>query len=384
MNILIVVPYFYPALAYGGPAKVVYDLARELAKKYNISIYTTDVWDEKRRILKGERLKSRKNMVVKYYSNIINSIAFKYRIFTSFGMVLSYFREMNKYDIVHINDVFVLPNLLIGLTAILFNKPYVYSPHGVLDPVRTRKKKLFKTMIYELVAKRVLKGAKKIVATSDEEKRVLNQLGFDNVLTIFNGLPTRKFQPTHKFQKYKDKEKLILLYVGKIHPLKGLKELVEALKEVPFSYQLLIAGPDDGDLANIKKIISKYSIKNVSFLGFVNDNEKAELFGISDLFVHPSISEGFSISILEAMNYGLPVLITKACNFPDVAKHKAGIELKGANLRDEIRQTLCKLAENPNMLNGMGKRARVLLVNKYSIESMAIQVEALYQRLGLN
>lgn len=382
MKILLVIPYLYPALAYGGPAKVIYDLACELAREHKVTIYTSDTWDAKRRIFEREKLRNRKNLGVRYYRNLVNSIAFKHRIFTSFGMVTTYFKERNNYDIVHINDVFILPNLLIGIIAILFNKPYVYSPHGVLDPTRTRSKKLSKVLVYELIAKRVLGKASKIIATSDEEKNVLKNLGFDKILTIFNGLSTQKVRPSDRFRDHKVGKKFTLLYIGKIHPLKGLRELIEALKGLSFSYQLLIAGPDDGELENLKGMVLRYKLKNIFFLGFVNESEKAELFNLSDVFVYPSFSEGFSISILEAMNYGLPVLITKACNFPDVGRYEAGVVLEGVNLQKEIREALGVLVENPNSVKQMGKMARELLIEKYSIVSMAKRVETLYQQIS--
>ena len=86
-RILEVVSYFFPALSYGGPAKVVYDLSKELSKKNQITVYTTDVWDEERRIKESEKLKNSQNFKVCYFLNIINSLVFSQRFFTGFGMV---------------------------------------------------------------------------------------------------------------------------------------------------------------------------------------------------------------------------------------------------------------------------------------------------------
>jgi len=378
-KILIVVPYLYPALSYGGPAKVVYDLAEELSKKNAVTVYTTDAWDAERRISGKEKLKGNGNLKIRYFRNLINSIAYKYRIFTSFGMVCSYLRERDQFDTVHLNDVFVLPNLLIGYLAFLYKKAYVYSPHGVLDPVRTRRKFLLKKIVYRLIAGRILRGAKTLIATSDSEKNTLQALSFRNVITVFNGVPTRKFQPSGKFQKYKNEKKLTMLYVGKIHPLKGLKELIRALKNITFPFQLLIAGTDDGDMEYIQKLISQYKLRNIFFLGFVNDGQKAELFNLCDLFVQPSLSEGFSISILEAMNYGRPVLITKACNFPDVKIYNAGIVLEtGEKLVSNLKEELIFINKNKSLLKPMGENAKRLVSKKYSIGSMADKMLKIY------
>ncbi len=379
MKILIVVPYLYPALTYGGPAKVVFDLAVKLAKKHDVTIYTSDAWNGKRRISENEKLKSKNNFNVKYFRNLINGIAYKYRIFSAFVMVTSYLIEKDDYDIVHINDVFILPNLLIGFLAVLYKKPYVYSPHGVLDPVRIRKKFLLKKILYFLLARNVLGNAKTLIATSEVEKKVLNDLGFKRVVAVYNGVSTKRFVPTKKYRRFKNNNKFTMLYVGKIHALKGLKELISALKNIKFEYQLLIAGPDDGDLENLRNLISKYKLKDIYFLGFVDDNEKTELYDLSDLFVHPSLSEGFSISILEALNYGLPVLITKACNFPDVEKYKAGIVVNENNLTNELEKAISLADKQRNLLRDMGRNGAILLKKYYSIEEMARKITRIYE-----
>ncbi len=378
MRVLMICPYLYPALSYGGPAKVVYDLARELSRKHEVTIYTSDVWNNTRRISKKEKLLSTRIFKIYYFKNLINSIAYNQRIFTSFGYTLKYIINREKYDIVHLHDVFVLPNLLIGLTAKLFNKKYVYSPHGVLDPVRTKNKSLFKKLVYNYLARYVLQNAANLIATSDDEKKVLNNLGFKKVITVYNGIPIREITPTFKYKKFGN-EIFTILYIGKIHELKGLKELVIALKNSKINYQFLVAGPDDGDLDNLKNTIRENNIKNVTFLGFVNDNEKAELFKLSDLFVHPSLSEGFSISILEAMSYKLPLLITNACNFPDVKKYNAGIIVNESNLIKELTNTFKNFDKDENSLKSMGENGYSLVVKKYSIKSMAEKALKIYE-----
>jgi glycosyltransferase involved in cell wall biosynthesis len=379
MKILQVISYFYPALTYGGPAKVAYDLSKELTKTNQVTVFTTDVWDETRRIKDAEKLKNTKSFEVRYYRNILNKTAFKLRLFTGFGMVLDYFRERDRYDVVHIHDVFILPHLFIGYVAIFFKKPFFYSPHGVLDPVRLKDKSMAKFLIYNILVKKVLKRAKTVICTSDEEKAVLEKLGFLNCTTVFNGVAEVAVEPSKKYSKYSRDDLLTFLYVGKIHPLKGLKELLIAMSQMDISCQLLIAGPDDGGKSDLIRVIEDKNLSNVHFLGYVNDEEKRELFDLADLFVHPSLSEGFSISILESLNNGVPVLITKACNFPDVEKYGAGMVLPNENLVTKIRKSLIAIYDNKSKLRMMGENGRKLIKGKYSIQAMAEKVERIYK-----
>jgi len=379
MRILQVVPYLYPALSYGGPAKVVYDLAKELAKKHEVTVYTSDAWNENRRILEKEKLSNLENFRIEYFPNLFNKLAYKYRIFSSFSMVYAYYKEKDNFDIIHINDVFVLSNLLIAALARYYEKPYVYSPHGVLDPIRIKRKLFLKKIIIGLFARNILQGSSRVIATSDKEKKELTKLGFKKVTTVYNGIPTNIISPGKIFTRLNKEGVFTMLYIGKIHPLKGLKELIEALSSVDFNFQLLIAGPDDGQELALRKLIAKLKLKNIHFLGFVNDKQKAELFKLSDLFVHPSFSEGFSISILEAMNSELPVLITEACNFPDEGRFNAGKIISTRDLIEDLKKSLTEFQKRPASLKKFGKNARMLVQKHYSISVMAQNIEKIYE-----
>ncbi len=92
-----------------------------------------------------------------------------------------------------------------------------------------------------------------------------------------------------------------------------------------------------------------------------------------------SKSEGFSISILEALAAGVPVLITKACNFDDVDKFGAGVVLLGEDLISEVSNSLSKLVKKPEQLRKMGKNAKILVARHYSIAKMAEKIERVYE-----
>src|SRR5436305_804735 len=112
-KILEVCSYLYPALHYGGPAKVVYDLSRELAKKNQVTIYTTDVWNANSRLPTDRRLQSDNSFRVVYFRNLWNSIAFRQRLFTSWRMPLTFLKEHRQFDVVHLHDVFIPAQLMI-------------------------------------------------------------------------------------------------------------------------------------------------------------------------------------------------------------------------------------------------------------------------------
>jgi glycosyltransferase involved in cell wall biosynthesis len=372
-----VIPYFYPAMAFGGPAKVVYEYSKYICQKYNVIILTSDAYNSERRIEKFEKLNNN-NIKVIYFQNLVNSIAYKFRIFSHFGVIFHIIFNINKYNLYHFHDVFIFPHIVSSYILRLFNKNYIISPHGILDQVRLEKKSFLKR-IAMIFVRPMINNAVSIVATSKKEMLDLNQLGYNNTKVIFNGIENNKIYKCKKFIKFKSNKQINLLFIGKLHHQKGLFELVLALYESNRKdISLLIAGQDDGDEKRLKNIVNKLNLKDqVKFLGFVNEYEKQSLYEVSDLFVHPSYSEGFSISILEALNAGIPVFITKQCNFPDVKKFNAGIIIEGPKVNN-IKKEFSLL--NKNSIKIYQLNAKKLIKEKYSIKIMSKEIIKLYDK----
>lgn len=379
VKILHVVPYFYPALNFGGPAKVAYELCKELSGKYSVTVFTSDAWDGRRRMEENERLKGDRNFTAYYFKNLFNIFSYQNRIFTNFGIIFRYLKQRNEFDIIHVHDVFSLPQIFLLYLASLFRMPYVFSPHGTLDPIRMENKFLLKSLLYQLFIKKILRQAKVIVATSSVEAQDLKRMGFRNVKAVYNGISSIKAVPSRKFNRHRKPELLTILYIGKMHPLKGLDKILMSLKDADFSCQFLIAGPDDGAEGYLRNIVKSQSIRNVHFLGYVDEKEKAELYSLADIFVYPSLSEGFSISILEAMKYKVPVLITDACSFPEVARERVGFVIPVESLEEKALQILKEAAGMKPQLKKMGLKGAVLVKKGYSIKKMAQDISRLYQ-----
>jgi glycosyltransferase involved in cell wall biosynthesis len=106
------------------------------------------------------------------------------------------------------------------------------------------------------------------------------------------------------------------------------------------NWELVIAGPDEnGYLNKIKtEARSLNLLEQIRFTGPVTGREKNALLHSADLFVLPSYSEGFSMSLLEAMACKIPVVATRMCNFPDVTMRQAGWECECT--KESVHETL--------------------------------------------
>lgn len=137
-----------------------------------------------------------------------------------------------------------------------------------------------------------------------------------------------------------------------------------------------MAGPDEQGLTNdLQEKVSKAGLNHrVFFPGMVLGSLKKNLLARADLFCLPSIGEGFSIAVLEAMASATPVLITPDCNFPDVSIHNAG----KVEVRDKWCQALSSLISNPSRLSKMGNNAFKLVKQSYTWDKIVEKMEDAY------
>lgn len=379
MKILEVCAYLYPALQYGGPAKVVYDLSVELAKENKVTVLTSDVWDQQRRIRDAEKCQSTNKITFIYTKNIVNSLAYTARFFSCFGMISYFHKNWKQFEIVHIHDVFIIPQLIVAWYALLKKIPLIVSPHGVIDPVRMKKKSLIKSILFAVLVNPVMSRAAHIIATSDKEKADLLSLGFSPVTTVWNGIPPHITTPTTRYAFLKQDKKLKGLYIGKLHSQKGLLELLNSVRPFRAYISLIIAGPDDGILHALTAYSEHHNL-DVHFTGLVHDAEKSELFSYADFFVYPSYAEGFSISILEALQASLPVVITDGCNFDLVERMNAGFVLQTQSLTKQLRKTLFKILLKPEVLKEKRNNTQKLIAEYFTISHMAKAVTQIYEQ----
>ena len=229
-----------------------------------------------------------------------------------------------------------------------------------------------------------------IVNTRIEETHV-GKLGVDTPITVIpNGLELPEDAVRIEREKALKllglpfrKSDRVLLYLSRIHPKKGLHLLLRALRSFLAGkpdWVVVVAGSlfeGEGYRATIKKLAdaSGFSYR-IHFVGEVSGEKKDAAFSIADLFVLPSESEGFSNAILEAMAWGIPVVITEGCNFPEVAVEDAGWVVRPDE--SSIREALSQASLNIEQLPDKGRNARKMIEESYQLD----HVVDLYERLA--
>jgi poly(glycerol-phosphate) alpha-glucosyltransferase len=183
-----------------------------------------------------------------------------------------------------------------------------------------------------------------------------------------------------------DEDKHEILFLGRIHPSKGIDELLVALwmlrttNRKATSWHLTIAGwGTTEEVLRLQKLVRELGLQRcVNWTGPVYGAQKAALFRRADVFVLPSQTEGMPITVLEAWSYGLPVLITEACNMPEASARGCGIAVPGGS--NSLEAGLERVVEMTGAeRRAMGMRGFQLVKEQYTWDRVASQFQEVYE-----
>ncbi len=290
-------------------------------------------------------------------------------------------RNLKAFDVIYIVSVWNYPAAAAAHYCRQHKKPYIISPRGSLYPYTARKKLWKKLPYYHSVAKRDIQSAIAVhYLTKDEAEKCHPTLHLKNQAIVTpNGLDISEFNDLPGREKLRNRypylqDKKVILFLGRIHWIKGLDILSKAygrLARERNDVHLLIVGFDeDGYKKKIRRWLKQEKVfDQVTFTGTLEAREKLEIFAGSDLFVLPSYSEGFSMAILEAMICGLPVIITRQCNFPEIQTANAGVIIKPDG--EDLYQAFVKMLANKKEAIEMGLRGKKFVQEYYSIDKIA-------------
>ena len=213
--------------------------------------------------------------------------------------------------------------------------PYLIAAHGMAEPWAMRHKAWKKKLYTALVEGKNLRRASCLHALSRPEIGHLRTLAPGTpVCFVPNGvdLGPLEYLPARTELESEFPElagKFLLLFFGRLHAKKGLDLLAQAMAQLRHDYpdlHLLLAGKDDGALGPFLRQTSDAGLASrVTWVGHVAGERARQVWGAADAFILPSYSEGFSMAILEALACRLPVVITTACHFPELAEADGGI-----------------------------------------------------------
>ena len=365
----------------GGSAYAVSKIAEAVSKHQVVSnIFTLDYQSSGKQIIpKG----------VKIYAQPATKIAKYFR-----GFQLNASRYLSnlvatEFDLIHNHGLWMFPNVYARQATVKHQLPLVVAPIGMLESWSLKYSRHKKFVAWFLYEKKNLDSATAFQATSAEEIISIRQLGYQQPIALIpNGvdIPLLEYLPSritlsdlfpsianHKW----------LLFLSRIHPKKGLNNLLYIWQEVARQFpdwQLIIAGPDSiGYQTTLERLVRELDLNNrVTFTGMLSGEIKASALGNADLFVLPTHSENFGIVIAESLSYGVPVITTKETPWEDLLTYNCGWWVEDNQLA--FKTALIEAMElSDSQRQAMGRQGRNMVQEKYSWDYVGKQMSKVYR-----
>ncbi|EAZ91667.1 glycosyltransferase family 4 protein [Crocosphaera chwakensis] len=287
-----------------------------------------------------------------------------------------------KPDLVHASLTlspldFRLPEICQAL-----NLPLIATFHPPFDSKLRNLKSSTQFLTYQLYAP-FLAHYDKVIIFSRLQQELLMKLGVheDKLAIIPNGVDPIKYSPGQSSIKSQIKAKRLFVYVGRIATEKNVEALLKAWKQVGMGNEskLLIVG--DGPL---KPSLEPFYGREhgIYWLGFVADEQKRiDILRAADVFILPSLVEGLSLSLLEAMACGVACMATDAGADGEVLEDGAGVVLNTQGVTTQLKTLLPLFRDHSEITLLLGQKARQRVLDKYSLTNNISQVEKVYEEI---
>jgi len=356
---------------YGGPAKVVREMCRELAARgHTVDLYTTNAsFGTHLDVPLGQPV-ARDGYHVFYYP-----CPRPRNPHFSPALLRAVYEACVGYDVAHVHGVFNVPSTGAMLALRKRRVPYVVRPAGLLDSFGLSRRRLAKRLYMRAVEKGNLEAAAYVQASTEHERDNIEELRLNaRVVVVPQGVAVED-----RPRAGSPLDRPYLLFLGRLSAKKGLPLLVHSFTQIAGRVPdliLAIVGPDEGEEGNrIRMIVNSLGLADrVCFPGMARGVDKASWFAHAEAFVLPSKDENFGVAVIEAAGYQTPVIVSEHVGLaPAVANTGAGavVSLDEAELADAMLRVLT--AGRPAY-----GHACLELAKKFSWTNTTEQLESLY------
>ena len=306
-------------------------------------------------------------------------------------------------ELLHLQHLWMYPSVAVHRWHRRTGRPYLVTANGMLEPWTLSRSKWIKRAAALCYENRMLRSAASLQANTEKEAADFRAYGLRNPICLIpNGVALPEVSSSEPLRQRSGGPR-VLLFLGRLHPKKGLVNALRAWAEVMGeeargtgreAWQFVIAGWDQGGHGDELKALCRElgldysdnpsgksdsaSPAPVIFNGPAFGKEKDALMRKAEAFILPSFSEGLPMAVLEAWAYGIPVLMTDHCNLPEGftagAAIRIGTEVPGiaGGLRELFQGS-------PGDLEAMGGAGRTLVEEQFTWPKVAAQMKEVYE-----
>jgi poly(glycerol-phosphate) alpha-glucosyltransferase len=306
-------------------------------------------------------------------------------------------------ELLHLQHLWMYPSVAVHRWHRRTGRPYLVTANGMLEPWTLSRSKWIKRAAALCYENRMLRSAASLQANTEKEAADFRAYGLRSPICLIpNGVALPELSSSEPLRQRSGGPR-VLLFLGRLHPKKGLVNALRAWAEVMGeeargtgreAWQFVIAGWDQGGHGDELKALCRElgldysdnpsgnsdsaSPAPVIFNGPAFGKEKDALMRKAEAFILPSFSEGLPMAVLEAWAYGIPVLMTDHCNLPEGftadAAIRIGTEVPGiaGGLRELFQGS-------PGDLEAMGGAGRTLVEEQFTWPKVAAQMKEVYE-----
>lgn len=297
------------------------------------------------------------------------------RIFSLFILFINSFKLIKdlKPNVVHSHSCDL--GVALSFSCKLNKVPIINTCHGV--SFNDSQYSFFKRKLEIFLLR--LGSFNKIITVDKNSLDSFVKNKINNVIYVPNGVNLTNFIKKREFRKSKV---LKVIFVGRLEDQKGLIYLFDAvnkLKNENFILSIIGTGSLESKL---KEIVKNYGLKNkIVFLGSKTNKETIDELYNSDIFILPSIWEGFPLTILEAWAARLPIIVTNVGGISNICKNLENSLIISPKSANKIRDAIYTLINNKKLRNTLALNGRKMVEDKYSWKTVSGKIKAIYDEV---
>ena len=376
LRILHVTPTYYPATHWGGPILSLYGMCNALATHdgLDLRVLTSDA--------AGPKLSQRID-VPEYPANYAPG----YEVYlchrlagASFapGMFAAMPRLIRWADIVHVTAVYSPSTIPALLLCRVLGKPVVWSPRGAFQRWEGSTRLRLKA-VWDAICRSLVVPALTVIHATSEEEAEATRLAMPHagIEVIPNGVDLPGLSES---RPWVPEGKLRLLYLGRLHPIKGVENLLRALASIDDkSISLKICGTGESSYVDsLRTLCQALGLQDrATFVGEIAAHEKIAAFQSADICVVPSFSENFGMVVAEALAHAVPVIAARGTPWAAVLEQRCGLWVD--NTPADLAVAIAAMRRQD--LRTMGLRGREWVRRWFGWREISIRMISLYQEL---
>ena len=374
MKLLHVTPYIHTA--YGGPSVAVRSMAEAMLRQgAEVHVAVTNAAGQHDLPWPDGTVRNEGGVVFHYFRRI-----FPRGWFRAPGLAAWLQAQASSFDVLHLHVPFTAPFRAAALAARASGRPYVATPHGVLDPWSLKQKAWKKRPYLRWLERDTLGSAAALHVTAPLEAACVADLQLGPTIHC---LPLGVPCPLKPLVRHQHSDVARVLSIARLHPVKALPVLFAALARLRAEgHDVFLDLAGQGEAAYVAKLRQQAQSLGleecIAWHGHVDAVQKERLYAVADCFALLSYHENFGLAAAEAMGAGVPVVVSDQVGLaPDVLAFQAGIVVPTGD-DAAAAQALRRLLE-PAAGVDAGVRAHQLVQQRYGETAFAEGLAAMYQ-----